>query len=382
MTARRVSVVVLLVVGLGWIASSPARAQVGLHVPARATCTPAIERITSDLTEFQKDAWDQGLDFLTAGTVPTGGAGLHWGPDEWSNPTLANAARLQAYRETMSQWADGVQRYRVVLTQFESCTTGGLPPAPYPYPGPDGLVPQGGIGLTWENCVKTYSTRLEPMVQQYVRTVLKQPAQTAMERVRKASSTVRSYAAKLGTPTSGAFGDVSGCINDYQARAQQVADSVNPGNPPVSQPAPQPKAGSGGTAATSGGGIGTGPLVAAGLVAAGAGVAVAAKAAAAAEEESANCDSQEATVWTRLTAYQNATNALVACSTQSCWDSRWGAFASTWSSVASALGNWCTCMGANFSSYFSSSEKVAIQEWWSYAREMGLNPGTMPNCFR
>jgi len=381
MTARTVSAVVPLVAVLSWIAPSAARAQVGLHVPAGATCAPAIERLTSDLTEFQKDAQDQGLDFITAGTVPIGGAGLHWGPSEWNNPTLANAAQLQAYRETMNQWVDGVQRYRVVLTQFENCTIANPPPPPVP--GPDGTVPVGGIGLTWENCVTTYSTRLEPVVQQYARTLLRQPAQKAMQSVRKASSLVRNYATKLGTPTSGAFGNVSGCVNDYQVRAQQVADSVSPSNSPVSQLAPQPKAkaGSGGTAAKSGALFSPTETVLLGVVGAGAATAVALRAAEEAKNEAANCDSQETAMMNTVTAMQNAANNLAACGGNvTCYNSRFPALQSTWQTAASAAGNYCTCSGAH--TQLSASEKEMVQWVWSAAAQMGWNPGTLPSCFK
>jgi hypothetical protein len=167
-------------------------------------------------------------------------------------------------------------------------------------------------------------------------------------------------------------------MNQYQQRAEQLAEPVDL-NPPPKPPEPKsppkpPKPKSGGP--------GTGTLVGVGaLVGGGALGGLIIKNAMA--NQAPDCTLQETAAMNGLTAAENALNSLSACGgNTSCWNARIGAFNSAWSSAASAIGNWCTCLGPSAGSQLSASDKAAIQQIWPLIRSMGLNPGTLPSCFQ
>lgn len=138
----------------------------------------------------------------------------------------------------------------------------------------------------------------------------------------------------------------------------------------------------GNTASSAGGGpgIGTAIGVTAGVAGAAVGATAIAKAVQAAQTP--DCSSYQATTNSQLNAFSNTLYSLEICAANpraNC-TSQENAVHSSLSTILNTLGNWCTCMGQ--SAQLSPSDKAQVQDAFSQLRSLGINPGTLPKCFR
>jgi hypothetical protein len=207
----------------------------------------------------------------------------------------------------------------------------------------------------------------------------------AADRVDRASSVIENLNTRAGNLATGAAsGALQSCMQDMErrveARGDQTVDlrSAPTATPPASQP---PAAGnSGGSSADSGGGMGAGAV--AGLAAAGAGAGVGVWYLSEAQKK-LQCDGLETEAYTKVNAMIDAANAISGCGTStSCFNTRINTFNNAFSSFNTAVGNWCTCLGPNASSQLSATEKATFRDLFNDMRGIGVNPGTLPACFR
>jgi hypothetical protein len=363
MSAKFANVVaVLLVVALEWAGPSSARAQAGLTVGP--SCSQVAAQLDRNLGNFKTDVVDKDIpEFIKNDVVAAAGDALE--PILSASPTYQAAARAQAYKENLESFQDKLVKHQATFDELERC-------------------------IDTPTCKLTdLAKRTNTAVWEWLQSIGEEKLPATIQRVKNAGSLLRTNAARIqGTAQNGISAAVS-CSDKFQADfAKQAAEPVNLGDPPRLQPPPtsspkQPKPKSG---AKSGGGPNTSTMIVVGAVGAGVAVAVVAKAASTASDsasQTANCSSQESTATNAMTSMQNAANNLSACGgSSSCYNSRIGAVQSTWSTAANALGNLCTCAGLNINSYISSSEKAYFQQMWQYLPSVGLDPGTMPSCFR
>lgn len=182
-------------------------------------------------------------------------------------------------------------------------------------------------------------------------------------------------------------GRLKQCRADLQARENQAQQpkAQPPQIQPPQVPTPEPPAAEpsspGNAGAGSGGGVGAGTV--AGLTAAGAGAA-AGLYALNEYQKSIQCNQYEIEANGKLDNIATAGNALVACAANpraNC-TSRHNALNAAVSSLLSTLGNWCTCLGPSAAAELSATEKAQVRDAFNSLRSLGVNPGTLPACFR
>jgi len=347
---------------------------------AQASCTQEMNRQNAALDKFgsqvSRDANGLAADEAARAAV---GDELVDGvkePFERAQAILEGDPTAGAYEEFKQRWQEyqdsvaGLRHFSESLDRLIGCMNS-IPP---------------GI-----NCLKKFEDEFEAEKvlldksaeagQKWIESLKNDNITRAAERVERARGVVQKVVGNAQNLLTAAIsGGMQNCMRDFKQRVQQAQNSnpVSIPKPKPNAPLPQPQPRSG---AKSGGGPRTSTIVAGAVVAGAVGVGLAAKAASA--SQTANCSSQESALANAMPSLQNAVNNLSACGgSSSCINSRMGAFQSTWSTAANAAGNLCTCAGANVNSYISASEKAAVQQMWSLAPSLGLNPGALPSCFR
>jgi hypothetical protein len=332
---------------------------------AGGQCSQVISQNDAELQAFQEQARNQTIDFARNDALSAASSGLKKMFENTSNATMELANKALEFKDRYEGYQAELERYNVTLKELQKCLEG-------------------------KNCdVIGFAKRQSEVISRWLQSLLGEGLQVAIDRVRTASSLLQSYLTRLAGTAMGSMSAAVSCIDQYQKDAARNSQRPDPrdavdfrdpqpvprdpqpirAEPIPTQPNPTP-------GASGGGGVSDGTR---GLIALGAGLG--ALGAVAYILLSPSCTSQETATTNAITTMTNALNALVACGgNQSCDNSKRPAFNSAWNAAAAAIGEWCNCLGTD--SGLSASEKASISQLWPQIRSMGLDPGTMPSCFR
>jgi hypothetical protein len=50
--------------------------------------------------------------------------------------------------------------------------------------------------------------------------------------------------------------------------------------------------------------------------------------------------------------------------------------------MLTTAGNWCTCLGPDAATELSPEDKAMVRDAFNDLRAAGVNPGSLPSCFR
>lgn len=221
-----------------------------------------------------------------------------------------------------------------------------------------------------------------------------QSANQAAERVERARGIVENMTRRAGNlAADAAEGGIRACLEDYESRVELARESppvdlrqAPPANSPPQPPPSSPPANGGSAAAAprGGGGMGAGTALAVvgGLAAAGGTAFVVAQQAGLMGPQ---CGQYETEANNKLNNEFNvAVNNLVRCLATpfaACTSQRNNVNTAI-SSVLGTLGNWCSCLGGADTSQIAPAYRSQLQSAFSDLRALGVNPGTLPSCFR
>lgn len=227
---------------------------------------------------------------------------------------------------------------------------------------------------------------------QFLDSLDNQSVNQAAERVERARGLVENLTSRAGSlATDAAAGGISACFQDYESRVEVARESQPvdlrsspPSMPPPQPPTAPPTSGTGAAAGPGGGGMGAGTALAlvGGLAAAGGAAYVVAQQAGLMGPQ---CSQYETEANNKLNNEFNvAVNNLVRCAATpfaACTSQRTNLNGAI-SSVLNTLGSWCSCLGGADTSQISPAYRSQLQSAFSDLRALGVNPGTLPSCFR
>lgn len=362
MTAKYVTTVGLLLLLL-----LPARSPFSATPSAQmsATCNAEMARQETALRKFNADAKRESINFTADDVRREALSGMK--ADLQGDPTAEALAELKERSEEWDEFIEQGKTIDTMLAELSRCMNAGL---------------KGCLNELLEDNLKNsrLAGRVNDALNTWIKSLGNEPISKAVERVDRARGVMQNLTTGAGDLAMGAAtGAMKNCFNDMERRVEAQRGEVDlrsaqPSSPPSPPAPPAPL-----SSAKSGGGMGAGTVaaLAAAGVAAGVGVYAANEYA-----KKAQCNQFEAEMQSRVDSVVNAANAISQCSTVSCVDSRQRTLNSASSDMLSTAGEWCTCLGPDAASELSAEDKATIRGLFSDLRSFGVNPGTLPSCFR
>lgn len=368
MTAKNVTTVGLLLLLL-----LPARSPFSATPSAQMSpsCNREMARQEAALRQFDADAKRESMNFMLDDARRAALSGVKARLE--GDPTADGLAEMNQKWEEWQEYIEQGKTIETMLAKLSQCLKAGM---------------KGCLNELLESNRESSRLlgRVNNALNEWIKSLGNDPISKAAERVERASGIMHNLTTQAGNLATGAAtGAMQNCFRETERRVEARRDPVDtrsaqPQSPPLSpaHPAPQKSGGNGGTGSGGGMGARTVAALAAGGVAAGVGVYALNEYA-----KQAQCNQYETEANSKLNGVIDAVNALLQCGTSaSCASSRQSGVNSALSSLNSTIGSWCACLGPDAATELTAEDKASVRDLFSQMRSLGVNPGTLPGCFR